>query len=86
MIRPLPNDYINGKLVRVDSRCYKVPRKTSRYRILNCIYGIIFGYADKYFIEDGECIVFNGTMIMNPNTYKSLKENVENYDINRMVR
>lgn len=67
------DDYLFGFPIKVDCGCYLVQKKASRNRFVNWIYKRIYGYDQKYYIADGSVIRMGTVLLMNPNTYKSLK-------------
>lgn len=56
----------------VDNKCYYKQIKTSRIKLLNWLYGKIYGYEKKYYLADGETYVIGNDIYMNPNTFKNL--------------
>ena len=71
-------DYIlYGKPVMIVNKCCYKQKKTSRYRLLNFIYRILYGEEFIFEIETGKIIEFGNRLIMNPVTYRNLKEILE---------
>ena len=69
----IPDEILDGKPVKIVSRGYYVQKKNSRNRLLNFVYGILFGTEFVYEIKTGEVFLFGNCLCMNPVTFKELK-------------
>ena len=68
-------DYIlYGMSVMISNKGYYKQKKTSRYKLLNFIYRILYGEEFIFEIETGKIIEWGGRLIMNPVTYNNLKD------------
>lgn len=65
------------KTVTITHKGYYKQKKTSRYRLLNFIYRILYGEEFIFEIETGKIIELGGRLIMNTVTYNNLKEILE---------
>ena len=72
-----PDYILYGKLVRIIHKGYYKQKKTSRYRLLNFIYRILYGEEFIFEIETGKIIECGSQLMMNPVTYSNLKEILE---------
>ena len=72
-----PDYILYGKPVTIIHKGYYKQKKTSRYRVLNFIYRILYGKEFIFEIETGKIIECGGRLIMNPVTYNNLKEIIE---------
>ena len=72
-----PDYILYGKPVRIMHKGYYKQKKTSRYRLLNFIYRILYGEEFIFEIETGKIIECGSQLMMNPVTYNNLKEILE---------
>lgn len=72
----IQDEILDGKHVKIISRGYYVQKKTSRNRLLNFVYGILFGTEFVYEIKTGEVFLFGNCLCMNPVTFKELKSKI----------
>ena len=71
-------DYIfYGKPVTIIHKGYCKQKKTSRCRLLNFIYRILYGEEFIFEIETGKIIECSNQLMMNPVTYNNLKKILE---------
>ena len=68
-----PDYILYGNPVMIVNKCCYKQKKTSRYRLLNFIYRILYGEEIIFVIETGKIIEFGGLLAMNPVTYNNLK-------------
>ena len=61
-----------GVQIVVIDKHYKKQLKTSRFKLLNWVYGKKYGYEKIYLLEDGQMIFKDNKVYMNPNTFESL--------------
>lgn len=68
-------DYIfYGKPVTIIHKGYYKQKNTSRCRLLNFIYRILYGEEFIFDIETGKIIEYGNQLMINPVTYNNLKE------------
>ena len=72
-----PDYILYEKPVTIIHKGYYKQKKTSRYGVLNFIYRILYRKEFIFEIETGTIIECGGRFIMNPVTYNSLKEIIE---------
>lgn len=72
-----PDYILYGKPVTIIYNGYYKQKKTSRYRLLNFIYRILYGEEFIFEIETGKIIECSNQLMMNPVTYNNLKETIE---------
>ena len=72
----IPDEILDGKPVKIVSRGYYVQKKNSRNRLLNFVYGILFGTEFIYEIKTGEVFLFGNWLCMNPVTFEELKSKI----------
>ena len=72
----IPDEILDGKPVKIVSRGYYVQKKNSRNRLLNFVYGILFGTEFVYEIKTGEVLQFGNCLYMNPVTFEELKSKI----------
>ena len=72
-----PDYFLYGKPVMIIHKGYYKQKKTSRYKLLNLIYRILYGEEFTFDIETGKIIEYGGKLMMNPVTYNNLKEILE---------
>ena len=72
-----PDYILYGKPVAIVHKGYYKQKKTSRYRLLNFIYRILYGEEFIFEIETGKIIECGNQLMMNPVTYNNLKEILE---------
>ena len=71
-------DYIfYGNPVMIIHKGYYKQKKTSRCRLLNFIYRILYREGFIFEIETGKIIEYGNQLMMNPVTYNNLKETIE---------
>ena len=72
-----PDCIFYGKPVTIIHKGYYKQKKTSRCRLLNFIYRILYGEEFIFEIETGKIIECGNQLMMNPVTYNNLKEILE---------
>lgn len=73
----IPDYILNGKPVRIVRKGYYKQKKTSRCKLLNFIYKLLFGEEFIFDIETGKVIEFGGQLYMNPITFDNLRKEIE---------
>lgn len=61
-----------GITIKIENEYYYKQIKTSRIRLLNWLFGKIYGYKKVYYLADGEMFFFENQLHMNPNTFENL--------------
>lgn len=72
-----PDYFLYEKPVMIISKGYYKQKKTSRYKLLNLIYRILYGEEFIFDIETWKIIEYGGNLMMNPDTYDVLKQILE---------
>ena len=72
-----PDCIFYGKPVTIIHKGYYKQKKTSRCRLLNFIYRILYGEEFIFEIKTGKIIEYDNQLMMNPVTYNNLKEILE---------
>ena len=77
MFKMIPDGIFEGKPVRIVSRGFYVRKKSSRNRLLNFIYRILFGNEFVYEIKTGDVYMVDNFLYINPVTFEELKTKYE---------
>ena len=76
MFDMIPDAIFEGKTIRIVRRGFYVQKKSSRNRLLNFIYRILFGNEFVYEIKTGDVYMVDNCLYMNPVTFEELNSRI----------